>query len=264
MAQSPPPLYDLHSHVLPDLDDGAHDLEMTLAMFRLSVERGVTGIVATPHSQHVDDRGGIPTFNDRFGRARALLDEHSIPLDLLRGMEVRLVPDVPDRLAAGQYLPLGDSTHVLVEFDYTQWANYTEDVLFSIALAGFKPLLAHVERIEPLRKDPGKVLRMVAQGYHAQITAMSLLGGFGSSAQSTAEHLLMRGAVHVVASDTHRTNGSRQPWPNGTAKRLAEVVGEEAAHTLIYDNPARLLRGETLHTIEPKPHKRRRWGFLPF
>jgi protein-tyrosine phosphatase len=261
---APATLVDLHSHVLPDLDDGAEDTAMALAMLRLSAERGVTAIVATPHSQIVANHGGLGEFNDRFGRTRALLDEHSIPIELLRGMEVRLLPDVPDLLSTGAYLTLNDTKTVLVEFDYTQWATYSEEVLFNIAVRGYAPLLAHVERIVPLQEQPERVRHFVEIGYHTQITAMSLLGGFGREAEETARTLLGWGVVHTVASDMHRANGNRQPMPAATLGRLTEMVGEEAAHLLLYANPVAIVRGEPVAPVEPKPTKRRRWGFLPF
>ena len=260
MAQAREPLYDLHTHVLPDLDDGATDLDASLAMLRLSAERGVTHVVATPHSQSVDERGGIATFNERLDRTRALLDEHSIPLELLPGMEVHLMPDVPERLASGDYLTLAGTRTVLIEFDYVQWANYTDDVLFQIALQGLHPLLAHVERIDYLVEHPEVALELVERGYHTQITAMSLLGGFGQPAPRAAAYLLQRTAVHVIASDTHQPAGNRQPWPADTAARLIRLVGEEAAHTLIHVNPARVVDGQLPLTAEARPA--RRWWRL--
>jgi protein-tyrosine phosphatase len=257
------PLYDIHSHILPDIDDGAADLDVTLAMLRTAAERGVTSIVATPHSYAVAERGGIATLNDRLDRAKALLDEHGIPLELLPGMEIHLMPDVPEHLAAGRYIPINGTRYVLVEFDYTQWAPYTDDLLFEIATQRFVPLLAHVERITPLQDHPDRVLALIERGYYTQITAMSLMGGFGPQPQKTAEYLLKHNAVHVVASDMHRPDGNRQPWPREADARLARIVGEEAATVLIYENPARVVRGEPLLTIAAKP-ARRRWGFLPF
>ena len=263
MTEVPTPLWDIHCHVLPDIDDGPEDEETALAVLESSAARGVTGMVVTPHSQHVTKLGGIPVLNDRLGRMRARLEQHSIPLELLPGMEIRLLPDVPDQLSSGQLLPLAGTSYVLVELDYTQWAEYTNDVLFEIAVAGFTPILAHVERIVPLQEHPERVIEMVGIGYYAQITAMSMLGGFGPIAKRTSEYLLGRGAVHVIASDTHALRGNRQPWPRQSDDKIARVTGEEAAHTLIYGNPARAVAGERLLAIEPRPAKRR-WGFLPF
>jgi protein-tyrosine phosphatase len=262
MAASRRALWDTHSHVLPGFDDGPGTTEEALAMIKLSTQRGVTGIVATPHSISVDGLGGIAALNDHVGRLKARIIEHNIPIELVTGMEIRLVFDTAERLAAGTYLALNGTQIPLIEFDYTQWAQFYDDALFAIALAGFTPLLAHVERIVPLQAHPERVTAYVDRGYYTQITGNSILGGMGSTARRCAERFLTRGEVHVIASDTHATNGSRQPWPAGIDECLTSLVGEQAAQTLVYDNPLRVVTGQAPLAIEPAPKKRKRfWLF---
>ena len=264
MAQrsaAPTPLYDVHSHVLFDLDDGATDEGMALSMLRLASERGVTGVVATPHSQDVTERGGVSVLQDRLSRTRTLLQDNAVPIELFSGMEVHLLPDMPASLASGAYLPLNGSRYVLTEFDFVQWASYTAEVLFEVAVNGHTPLLAHVERIGPVQEHPELVEALVRRGCFAQVTAMSLLGGFGSEARRTAERLLERGAVHVVASDAHRPEGSREPLLAGAYGRLVELAGEDAANLVLYANPAAVVHDKPLAAVEPRPRKRRRWWF---
>ena len=257
------PLYDDHTHVLFNIDDGATDEAMALDMLRLSSERGVTGVVATPHSQDVREHGGLPTFQDRLERTRALLRESGIPIDLLPGMEVHLMPDVPDLLGSGDYLPLNGTRNVLIELDFVQWAGFTDDLLFQIALNGYVTLLAHVERIEPVQQRPELIEKLVGRGCFTQVTASSLLGGFGEEPRRTAEKLLERGLVHVIASDAHRPEGNREPLLAGAHERLVELAGEDAAEAALYANPAAVVRGEALSPVEPRPHRRRRWWFGP-
>ncbi len=260
---APTPLYDVHTHVLFDIDDGATDEQMALDMLRLASARGVTGIVATPHSQDVRRRGGLPTLHDRLDRTRVLLREDGIPIELLPGMEIHLMPDVPELLSSGDYLPLAGSRYVLIEFDFGQWASFADEVLFQIALGGYVPLLAHVERIGPVQQRPERIEELVQRGCFAQVTASSLLGGFDEKARRTAEQLLERGLVHVIASDTHRPEGNREPLLAAAHDRLAELVGEDAAQTALYANPTAVVRGEPLSPVEPQPRRRRRWWFGP-
>ena len=257
------PLYDVHTHVLFDIDDGATNEQMALEMLRLSSARGVTGIVATPHSEDVRAHGGLPTFQDRLERTRALLKESGVPIQLLPGMEVHLMPDVPALLASGDYLPINGSRYVLIELDFVQWAAFTDDVLFRLALDGYVVLLAHVERIGPVQQRPGLIEKLVARGCFAQVTASSLLGGFGDEPRRTAETFLERGLVHVIASDAHRPAGHREPLLAGAHDRLVTLVGEDAAEAALYANPAAIVRGEPLSPVEPRPRRRRRWWFGP-
>ncbi len=259
MSQDRVPLWDTHSHVLHDLDDGPETIDAALEIIALSAERGVTGIVATPHSLSVLDAGGPAIINDRIGRLRALISEHSIPIELVPGMEIRLMPDAAEHLSAGRFITLNDTKTALVEFDYTQWATYSDQALFDIAVTGHHILLAHVERIVPLQLHPNRVVHYVERGYFSQITAASLTGGFGSAPKKTAEYLLSKGAVHVVASDTHSSHGLRKPWPAGVVERIEKLVGEDAAHLLVHENPARIVNGETPLPVEPHPKRRFRF-----
>ena len=255
------PLYDVHSHVLFNIDDGAVDEQMALDMLRLSSERGVTGIIATPHSLDVAQHGGVGALNDRIARVRTLLRQHDVAIELMPGMEVHVTPDAPDRLAGGDYLPLNGSRYVLAELDFVQWASYADDVLFRIAVEGHTPLLAHVERIGPLQERPELVEELVQRGYFTQVTAMSLTGAMGPEARDTAETLLKRGLVHVIASDTHRPDGNREPLLASVFEVLSEMVGEDGARIMIYANPAAVVRDEPLSPIDPTPRGRRRWWF---
>jgi protein-tyrosine phosphatase len=260
MTQNNSPLWDTHSHVLPDLDDGPTSIDEAIEIIEISSQRGVTGIVATPHSLSVLDAGGPALITDRLGRLKALVSERSIPIELVPGMEIRLMPDAAEHLAAGHFITLNATSTALVEFDYTQWANYSDSALFDIALGGHQILLAHVERIVPLQNHPDRVVAYVERGYFSQITAKSLTGGFGPKAKAAAEYLLKKGAVHVVASDTHSTRGLREPWPAGHDERLGKLVGEDAARLLVYENPTRIVGGQRPLPVESRP-RRSRWLF---
>jgi tyrosine-protein phosphatase YwqE len=91
---------------------------------------------------------------------------------------------------------------------------------------------------------------------------MSLLGGFGRQPKQAAEHMLSKGMCHVVAPDMHSPEGNRQPWLVNTYERLSAIVGEQAAHTLIYVNPAKIVAGEKPDSVEPRSAERL-WGILP-
>ena len=228
MASEPAPvtpLYDVHTHVLFDIDDGASDERMALDMLRLASERGVTGVVATPHSHAVRERGGMPPPEGRTEPTPRDAPAPGSPAGARPGMEVHLMPDVPELLGSGDYIPLNGTHYVLVEFDFVQWASFTDEVLFQISLDGYVPLLAHVERIGPVQEHPELIEELVRRGCFAQVTAASLLGTFGKRARRTAEVLIERGCVHVIASDAHRPAGKREPLLAAARDRLVELSG---------------------------------------
>jgi tyrosine-protein phosphatase YwqE len=240
------------------------DFESSLVMLRTVIARGVTGIVATPHSQAILEEGGPSIIHDRISALKLLVSEQSLAIELVPGMEVHLLPDTAERLAAGDCIPLNGTRFALIEFDYFQWANYSDDAVFEISIAGFTSVLAHVDRIAPLAEHPERVQAFVDRGAFTQITAMSILGGFGRQPKQAAEHMfVVKGHGSTLWPPTcTRQIGNRQPWPANTYERVSAVVGEQAAHTLIYVNPARIVAGETPDPVEPRPAKRR-WGILP-
>ena len=248
------PLYDLHCHILPDLDDGPESEEQAVAIITLSAEQGVTGMVATPHSQDVLERGGMPVLEERLATMRKALAQRSVQVELMPGMEQRMTPDLPELLQQGRCPTLNGSRYVLVELDFIQWANYTQEVLFQVQLQGKVPVLAHVERQATIQQRPALLEDLVQRGALAQITAASLKGGFGPQARRAAEQLLKRGLVHIIASDTHRPTGPREPFLAGVAPRLEHLVGQEAAHTLLYKNPAAMVADGPV--IPVQPHRR--------
>jgi protein-tyrosine phosphatase len=221
-------------------------------------------MVATPHSYEVLEHGGIPVIEERLAALREKLEEQGIPIQLMAGMEQHLGPQVPELFAQGQALTLNNSRYMLVEFNPVQWATYTDEVLFQLQVQNVVPLLAHVERQANIQEKSELLEGLVQHGCYAQITAGSLLGNFGSESRATAERLLRRGMVHVVASDAHRPFGSREPLLAGVAKRLHQLVGEEATNTLLYDNPAAIVADGPVATIWPKPAPAGLRRFLPW
>ncbi len=142
---------------------------------------------------------------------------------------------------------------MLVEFDAMQWANYTQEVLFQVQLLGVVPVLAHVDRIVPLQENLAYLEELVEHGALAQVTATSVAGGFGARARHAAEEMLRRGLVHILASDTHRPTGLREPFLASAASRVTELVGADATHALLYDNPASIIADGPVSPISPQP-----------
>ncbi len=100
-TRPPLPLYDLHCHVIPAFDDGAEDEEQSLAMLSLSAQRGVTGMVVTPHSQDFLDQGGVSVLEERLAALRRMAASHGIQLQLMPGLEQHLVPNLPELIKEG-------------------------------------------------------------------------------------------------------------------------------------------------------------------
>ena len=196
-------MIDLHTHILPGIDDGARTLDDALEMARAFVADGVIAVAATPHV-----RVDYPTSADVMLRAvdelRAALEKAGIPLTLLPGAELavdrlaRLDDDELRRLTLA-----GSDRYVLVETPYYGWPPEVAEQLLELRLAGFTPVLAHPERNAEVQGAPSLLAPLVHGGTLVQVTAASLDGRLGAAPRQTAFHLVAAGLAHMIASDAH-------------------------------------------------------------
>jgi protein-tyrosine phosphatase len=227
---------DLHCHILPGIDDGAADLAQSLAMARACVDDGVSVVACTPHILPAvyDNRG--PAIREATAKLQLVLQEHHIPLRLVTGADNHIVPDFVDGLRSGRLLSLADSRYVLVEPPHHVAPVRLEDLFFGLIVAGYVPILTHPERLSWIEAQYAMIIRLRHAGVWMQVTAGSLLGGFGRRARYWAERMLDEGHVHLLASDAHDTD--RRP-PNLRAARDVAVarVGEAEAQALVLTRP---------------------------
>ena len=214
---------DIHTHVLPGIDDGARDLDQALAMLHVAATDGTQIVVATPHARRTDAAQVVAALE----RLQAVMERERLSLRLAIGMEEQLWPDLVDRLLAGTALTLAGARYVLVELpDWTVWPSDLADRLLELRAAGFRPILAHVERYVPVQHQPDRLLEAIAAGALTQVNADSLFGQNGYAAQQVALRLIRAGAVSVLASDAHSPD-RRAPRLRPAFERLAALFGEE-------------------------------------
>jgi protein-tyrosine phosphatase len=243
-------MIDIHTHILPGIDDGAKNIEQSLAMAQIAVNDGITIIVATPHVITDEIENTKTQILENVYKLNKCLEQAGIPLKILPGAEYRLEPDLPRRLAAGEILTLNDTgRYLLVELPSMMVPDYTERILYALQLEGVTPILAHPERNVGFTRDPQLLADLVARGILAQITAASTTGQFGRSVKKTAWNFLQLGYAHVIASDAHSPR-ERSPILSRAALEIERVWGPEHARTLTHENPRRIITGQAL---EPSP-----------
>ena len=236
-------MIDLHSHVLPGLDDGAADESTAVAMCRMAAEDGISILVATPHLYGgigVSDPGVIPAAAEWL--RRRLADEQ-IDLDLRFAAEMPLLENAMELYRSGAW-PAYDAgrRYVLLEMPpIWNGLSILRDMVFRLRLEGATPVLAHPERLDILA-DPEEVEGLRTQGALIQITATCLFAS-GSRAHARAVEWIRRGWVHVVASDAHDAE-FRPPRLAAARRWLAENFDSQVADDLTRGNPLKILRGE--------------------
>ncbi len=247
-------MIDLHSHVLPGLDDGAQTLEESVEIARAAVADGIRVLAATPHV-----RDDFPTEPGEMERAvaglRVELERQEVPLELRPGGEIAL--DRLDGLAVEELRRFGlggNHEYLLVEFPYVGWPLDLPDRLFRLRVEGFTPVLAHPERNADVQFAPERLAPLVEAGTLVQLTAASIDGRVGRNARGTALRLLELGLAHVVASDAHAPD--LRAIGMSTA---AEAIGDEAlARWLCEELPAAIVDARDL----PERPQAQRRGWL--
>ena len=247
---------DLHSHLLPGIDDGAPDLEASVAMGRTAVEGGVEAIVATPHvsASYPNDP---TTFAERVAEVQKALDDASIALRVHKGAEIShvMLHDLTDDDLRA--CTLGDGNFILLEPPLGGPAPFIDRMVDDLQTKGFKVLLAHPERISAFHSKIEVVEQLVDSGCLTSVTASSVAGQFGGTVKRFTQELFGRGLVHNLASDAHDAeyrSPALRPILEAAMEELPELEGW--LDYLTVDVPRAILAGESPAgqppVIEPK------------
>ncbi len=238
-------MIDLHSHVLPGIDDGPETIEGSVALVRAAQAVGVRTMLATPHvSWHYQNEAA--TIERLTGELNARLAREGIAVEIRAGAEVAMTRAAEIGSQELERLHLGGGPWLLLEPPFTPVASGLDGIVATLQGAGHRVLLAHPERCPALHREPRMVETLVRGGALTSITAGSLVGRFGSQVRRFARQLVEQGLVHNVASDAH--DALRRP--PGIAAELAESGLEGLTEWFAEAVPAAILSGAE---IPPRP-----------
>ena len=245
-------MIDIHTHVLPGVDDGSRDMDMSLALADMAARSGVTGLVTTPHANIPGETENYVSdeLEERWDALEREVRQADIPLTLYRGMEIFATPQVPELLEQGRLWTLNDTDYFLIEFSFGEDPDFCTDILRQCADRGFRPIVAHPERYYFIQDDPELAYEWCTAGYGLQINKGSLLGRFGQEPMKTARQLVDHGLAACVASDAHYPH-YRTTDMTEIREWLTEHFGEEHMRLLLEENPDRILRGRDMLGYEP-------------
>ena len=229
-------MIDLHSHLLPGLDDGSPDLLTSLAMANAFVADGVEIVACTPHILPGLYHNTGPGILAAVDELQAHLNDAGIPLHLVAGADVHLAPGLVSGLASGSVLSLAGSRYVLIEPPHHVLPARLEDTLFELLVAGYVPVITHPERLSWLPSNYAIVPRLVQSGVWMQLTSGSLTGKFGRTALYWATRILDEGLAHILASDAHDPQRRRPDLSKG-AEIAAQRLGDQEAYELVMGRP---------------------------
>jgi protein-tyrosine phosphatase len=243
-------LIDLHSHILPGIDDGAADLGVSLQMARAAVSGGVQVMACTPHIMQGLWNNTGPDIRRATEALQSALDTEGVPLKLVTGADLHVVYDMLAGLRSGRFLSLADSRYVLLELPHHVAPARLDDCFYGLLAAGFVPILTHPERLTWLEAHYASIRRLAASGVWMQITAGSLLGSFGRRARYWGERMIAEGVAHVLASDAHDAE-RRPPDLREGREAAAQLIGVEEAHHLVVTRPCGIIQDQPPSRLPP-------------
>lgn len=226
-------MIDIHSHILPEVDDGPKSWEIAEAMCRMAADDGIEHMVATPHA------------NDRFYYDRPYLEQLLATLQQKIGPRLHLslgcdfhlsYENMQSALETPERYCIGQSRYLLVEFSNFSIPQRVDQWFRQMVERGNVPIITHPER-NPLLQDNSKAIQYwIEQGCKVQVTASALTGGWGEKAGESARWLLRNNMAHFIASDAHGTQ-RRPPGLSDARQIVAREFGKDVATALLEENP---------------------------
>lgn len=231
---------DLHTHILPGVDDGARDMAEALEILRRARQDGTGTVVLTPHYRGRFRRNSVQHLRELFAQLSEAAAREVPDMALYLGHEAGNEHELSEKLLSGQVLTLMGTRYVLLEFDEYCYRSNVLSSIFDIVNSGFIPIIAHVERYEIFRKCANLAEEAVSMGAQLQINAGSVLGCHGLGVKLYCGKLLRRKLVRFVASDAH--DAEKRPPTLGTCyDRICRRYGETYARALFCENARKIL-----------------------
>jgi len=236
---------DIHSHILPGVDDGARDMNQTRHMLQLAYQEGIRFMIATPHYEIGCSNMEITKLREVFEQVS--LEAHKINKDfqIALGNELFFSMGIIEALQRGEALTIAGTRYILVEFEPNVSYRKIQESLHHCVIEGYIPILAHVERYHCLVEQPNYVEKLIAEGAYIQMNLSSIRGGITSPKANFCKKLLRQELVHFLGTDSHDT-AVRAPNAKETVNYLVKKYGEVVVQQLLWDNPRRMLENKHL------------------
>ena len=249
-------MIDIHSHILPNVDDGAQTEQESIAMAKAAAKEGITKIVATPHHKNRTYDNYKSEIKYQVSVLNDLLSAHQLSLTVLPGQEVRIFGEILEDYENGEILTVNETKYILVEFPSDSVPQYAQKLFYDMQLQGLVPVIVHPERNRELLQHPETMYELILNGALSQVTAASLIGKFGKQIAQYSEELVDANLTHFIASDAHNT--TTRPFHLKEAyEHVRKEFGVETYFQLL-ENSELLIDNMNVNRMEPIIPKKRR------
>lgn len=236
-------MIDIHTHLIPNVDDGSKSVDITFKTFEEAQKVGFTDIILTSHY--------IPEYNETkkeeltFWKEnlQEVLKSKNSKLKLHSGMEIYISENINEFIEQGKLLTLANSKYILMELPMNATVNYLNYVIYFLESIGLKLIIAHPERYRNVQKTPDIVKEYIEKGCLMQCNYGSILGKYGKEAKDTIKYLLKNNLVHFIATDCHNSGGIYLEVPKAL-KKIEKIIGTKKTYEITTLNERKIINNE--------------------
>lgn len=236
-------MIDIHSHIIPNVDDGARSVEETFNILKEAQEAGFTDVILTSHfllNYYETNAQELIFWKEKL---QEVLKKQGTKINLHSGMEIYITNQMEELLENKKILTLANSGYMLIELPLATNVKYFDYVVYYLEAKGIKPIIAHPERYKCVQKDPDIVEEYIKKGCLIQCNYGSIVNLYGREAEKTIKTLLKKNQVHFLGSDVHRENGTYLIILDAI-KKIRKIIGENKINELTTINPKKILQNE--------------------
>ncbi len=232
--------FDMHCHIIPEVDDGAKNIEMSLNILKKEYKDGISNIILTPHYRVGMFETPEKKIRENYLKLREIVSDEFPDLNLYLGCEYHVNMDMEEELRERSQLRLVNTNYVLLEFSGADSAAYIKERVYVALSLGYQPIIAHIERYPALEKDFDLIDYLRRMGAGIQINADAVLGEDGRAAKKFCRKLIKEDLVDYIGSDAHNMK-DRPPRMGEVIRLLRKKAGEGYVEHIFHDNPQRII-----------------------
>ncbi|AWK51240.1 capsular biosynthesis protein [Clostridium beijerinckii] len=230
-------IVDIHSHIIPGIDDGSKSMEMTLEMIRNAEKEGTKEIVATPHYLLEYGEATIIDVKNHVKEINVLLENEKIDVKIYSGQEVYFTKKIIEDYLEGNIGTINDSRYMLIELPMDKFDENTFDILYELQVRDIVPTIAHPERYKFFIEKPSLINEFIDQGYLFQMNSGSIEGKFGQNVKKTADLFLTNNIYNFIGSDAHNIKSRNTGLKNAIA-----LLGKGMNKSIFQDSSEKILK----------------------
>lgn len=236
---------DIHTHILPGVDDGAAGMPQALELVRMAWKNGTRTLFLTPHYRG-KFKESPQWLRESFSMFSQMVREELPAMKLVLGSEIHYEADMPERIQQKQVLSINDSQYLLLEFRGSSLRSQIIAGVSEVIRCGFIPIIAHVERYQEFLADDSLVPEVLEKGALVQLNADSVMGQNGLRVKKFCHRMLKEQMVHFIASDAHDIR-KRPPLLRDCFLRVHKKYGEEYAAQVFYHNAQAVIENQVIY-----------------